>query len=571
MKYINFKRYKFFTLYKSINFARFFKVFDLRNYKFSKIFRFWDFKKYSLSRIINYFNPDKYKFSKIFRFLNFKKYNLFRIINYFNPRNYKFFKIREFFGLKIYRYFFLYFLAIVIFSGLMYLSIPIFFNYDKSKFENIVCRDLNFKCKIGSKIHYSFFPSPRIKFNNFIIKDLSSNQITLAEIEKVAVKISLLNLFNKGKFNYKSIVLSKAEVNLDFKELDQYQKIYSKKFNLKPVSVKSGKINFFDNKKYIADITDIKFNHKPTQSSTNSILKGKFLNDKMYLKVKHKKNDKKDPLSIVFKLLNTKLLTKIDIFNLPSKTDPISGNIVLKKDKSRLTGNFDYKDAQLVFKNANLANFFLDGTFDGNINFLPYFNFDLDVALKAINFNKFYNFVISLDEQKKKKFFKINKKINGQLSLSTNKIYSKYGLIKSFESRSKFINGNISIEQLIFDLGKLGAADLLGIIKNDGKFTNFKFENNIFIDNQKYFFSKFGIYNKKNIPSSLFISGNVDLVNLNMHLYEISLPENKKFSKEDVNYIEKEFNDSLFEDGYKSFFNFLKLKEYIKLVAADMN
>ena len=40
---------------------------------------------------------------------------------------------------------------------------------------------------------------------------------------------------------------------------------------------------------------------------------------------------------------------------------------------------------------------------------------------------------------------------------------------------------------------------MLGTINNDKKFTNFKFESNIFVDNQKKFLSKFGIYNKLKI------------------------------------------------------------------------
>ena len=81
---------------------------------------------------------------------------------------------------------------------------------------------------------------------------------------------------------------------------------------------------------------------------------------------------------------------------------------------------------------------------------------------------------------------------------------------------------------ILLNLGKLGAADILGTINNDKKFTNFKFESNIFIDNQKKFLSKFGIYNKKN-TSNLFISGNFDLQNIRSSFYEISNDE--KFNK----------------------------------------
>ena len=158
---------------------------------------------------------------------------------------------------------------------------------------------------------------------------------------------------------------------------------------------------------------------------------------------------------------------------------------------------------------------------------------------------------------------------NGQLNLSAEKIFSKRTLIDSFETRIKFINGNILIDQLLLNLGKLGAADITGIIKNNKKFSNFKFENNIFVDNLKRFYNKFGIYNKQNTSSSLFISGNFDLANLRLHLDEIS--DEKKFEKEDVAYIEKEFNDLVLEDGYLSLFNFLKLKEFLKLVVTEPN
>jgi len=153
--------------------------------------------------------------------------------------------------------------------------------------------------------------------------------------------------------------------------------------------------------------------------------------------------------------------------------------------------------------------------------------------------------------------------------LSADKIYSNYNLTKSFEARVKFYNGNISIEQFLLNLGKLGAADILGTISNDKKFTNFKFESNIFVDNQKKFLSKFGIYNKKNIPSSLFISGNFDLQNTRISFYEIS--SEAKLSNDDVNFIEKEFNDFMLTDGYESLFRFPKFKEFVKSITSEIN
>ena len=74
---------------------------------------------------------------------------------------------------------------------------------------------------------------------------------------------------------------------------------------------------------------------------------------------------------------------------------------------------------------------------------------------------------------------------------------------------------------------------------------------------------------KKKIPSNLFVSGNFDLDNVRLTLYEIS--DNEKLNKEDVNYIEKEFNNLMLEDGYNTLFDFPNFKEFIKSITATIN
>ena len=265
--------------------------------------------------------------------------------------------------------------------------------------------------------------------------------------------------------------------------------------------------------------------------------------------------------------LNIKIVPTQNYSDLDKNT--MSGNVSFKKGKNRLTSIFDYKNDQIIFKQAYLRNAFLNGKFNGEVKLLPYFKFNLNVDLNSINFNSLYSFLIALDEKNKKNLFKVNEKINGQLNISADKIFSHRMLVDSFESRIKFINGNILIEQLLLNLGKLGAADITGIIKNNKKFSNFKFENNIFVDNLKRFYNKFGIFNKQNISSNLFISGNFDLVNLRLRLDEIS--DDKKFKDEDVAYFEREFNDLVLEDGYTSLFNFIKLKEFVRLITTETN
>ena len=140
-------------------------------------------------------------------------------------------------------------------------------------------------------------------------------------------------------------------------------------------------------------------------------------------------------------------------------------------------------------------------------------------------------------------------------------------MIKSFESRVKFSNGNISIDQFLLNLGKLGAADLIGSINNEKKYTNLKYESNIFIDNKKKFISKFGIYNKKDISDNMYVSGNFDLLNIKNSFYEIE--GNEKLKIEDVNFIEKEFNSYMLSEKYKELFLLKKFKQFIKSITSE--
>jgi len=288
-------------------------------------------------------------------------------------------------------------------------------------------------------------------------------------------------------------------------------------------------------------------------------LRGNFLNNDIYINLKNKKNKDNPSKFLMIKFMDTN--TQINIFDSKVGKNIISGNISSKKNNDRLTAIFDYGDNQIFFKHANVRNIFLDGKFSGIVTLLPYFNFDLDIDLNTINFNKLYGYLIASNSKSKKNLFRINKKINGQLNISAEKIFSRRTLISSLESRLIFMNGNILIEQLLLSLGRLGAADITGVINNDKKYSTLKFENNIFLDNLKRFYNKFGIFNKERTPTNLFISGNLDLMNLRLRLNEIS--EDEKFSDEDIAYFEKKFNDILLENGYASLFNFLNLKNFI--------
>ena len=260
-------------------------------------------------------------------------------------------------------------------------------------------------------------------------------------------------------------------------------------------------------------------------------------------------------------------MTKISFIKPKKEKNIISGKILIKKDKNKITSIFTFKNNEIIIKQANLRNSFSDGKIFGKIKLKPFFDFDLNIDLKSLNFYVLSKYINDLDDENKKTLFLINKKINGKLNLSTDKMFSKKTFINSFESQIQFINGDILINQLLLSMGKLGAADLNGVLKNEKNFSNLEFSSNVFIDNSKRFFNKFGVYNKEKKPFDLFISGNLDLTNFKIKLFEIS--GELKFSNEDIVYIENEFNDSLLFDNYKSLFDFSNFKKFIRLVSSQ--
>ena len=527
----------------------------ISKYIFSGIIKSIKFIIYDFLKIYKLIDPRRLDFKKVYKYLDIRRYDFYRINKKINLTNYKYVPI--------------YFVVFVIFMGFVYVVIPKFYSYDKSKIAKTVCINQNVECLIKGKVYYSFYPTPRIKIKDLIINDLFEKKDTLMTVKNTVIKLSIKNLLVKEKHKFKKIKFNNFEINLNSKNFKEYKNIFIKKINLIPITFAKGQIIFFDGKNYVATINNANLYLKFMQDSIDAILKGKFLNDDIYVNLNSKVVDSKSFTDIILKMSNINFLTKVNFINSEKDKNIRNGNLLIKKGKNRITAVFDYKDYELVINKSNLRNTFLDGKLEGKITFLPYFNFNLDINLDSINFTKLYNYLLALDEKKQKNLFKINNKINGKFSLSSDKIYSSHNLVKSIESRVKFNNGNILIEQFLINLGKLGASDLLGTINNDKKFTNFRFESNIFIDNQKKFLSKFGIFNKKNLPSNFFVSGNFDLENLRASFYEVSGSE--KLSNDDINFIEQEFNDFMLEDGLDSLFLFPKFKKFIKSITSETN
>ena len=133
MKYINFKRYKFSTIFKNINFRR---------YNFSKIFKSIDFKRLD--------------FKKVYKYFNIRRFDFAAFIKYFDPRTHNISSLKKINFINS-KFLLIHLPASIVFFGFLYLSIPIFYNYDKFNIENLICKNNNIRCVVRGEVSYNFF------------------------------------------------------------------------------------------------------------------------------------------------------------------------------------------------------------------------------------------------------------------------------------------------------------------------------------------------------------------------------------------------------------------------------
>ena len=530
MKYVKFIRHKISPFFKNIN---------LFTHKIYKFYNNIDISRFDPRKISKFFNPNRYNFAKGFDFTKVKllSFNL------------------------------LYPLGFSLLLLFIYLNIPIFYNFENSKIEKFICKNFTSSCSIKGTIKYKSFPTPRLIVTKLKIEDFTNKNKNLGEFEKIIIRISPFELLSKDKLKFKKIELTKAKININLENLSKYKNFLEKKFDVSKNFVIKGDINFYQDKKLIAVIQNANLKNFKKNNTQEVNIKGNFLSDNIYINFKNTKKNNKPVKKLVVKLLDSQIYIKLDFFDFDDKKEGIKGHALFKQGQNGLSGNFNYKNGRVNIEKSKLKNIFSEGEIFGKLEFYPYFAFDLVVDLKSFNFNRLFLILSNLDENEQKSLFQINDKINGRINLSADRVNSKSNIIKSYESRIKFENGSIFIEQFLFNLGKLGAADIIGTISTKKNITKFHFENNIFVDNLRYLSRKLGIYNDKKDPANIFVSGNFDLINLNLRLNEIST-ENK-MKNEDLIYIENEFNELMFSKGYESFFNFYNFKEFIKLVTEE--
>ena len=139
---------------------------------------------------------------------------------------------------------------VFIFTLLIYLSIPVFYNYETLQIElqNKINKEFDLNIQLSKEIKYRFFPKPYFEVTNsnlYLYEKNESNKIS--DIKRTIVELSFLGLHNQKKIEIKKIKFLDAIFNIEAKDWLLIKKILKKKLSKKEILVKNSKV-FYNNK-----------------------------------------------------------------------------------------------------------------------------------------------------------------------------------------------------------------------------------------------------------------------------------------------------------------------------------
>jgi len=443
-------------------------------------------------------------------------------------------------------FFLRYLFTIFLISSAIFLSIPIFFNYDK-KAENIklhLLENYNFKVKNYEKIKYNIFPLPNLNLTNVEISLESITENLIAK--RIKIYPDFFSIYNYEKFNSKKIFLKDSDLKFQISNFKQLTKqLFNKKKN---INFDNLNLRIINESSPVIVVNNIKF---ANYGYYKNLITGKIFSKNFKIKI----DDNYENFN--FKLLNSGIKAHINLSN--SQNENLkAGTFQSKILNSNFKTNFEYDGKALkIFrsyfrsKNLSLKNeseIILNPFLEINSKFvIQEFNSEI---LKKIDLNKFLKlkeFIKKINNKseiifKSKKF---NKIFIDDLYIKTDLAYGKMNYSKKLSAPTHIIQCNGSINFL-------------------EEYPLLFFDCFIKLDNKQKFLKKFSIKMKyKNEVFDLKVRGNLNILNRKVNFKNISTNYGYVASKEDLKYFKDNFENIIFDKNILGILDFKKVKEFI--------
>ena len=378
------------------------------------------------------------------------------------------------------------FANIIIFTTILYLSIPALFNYEslENVIENKIYKEFSVGIKIQDKISYKVLPKPHLLIKKALI-DLNENDKKSSTIETENLKIFLQpgSIYSGPKIKLDKIEITKTNFKFNTKDIKDFRNHMFNKIN-KPIIINKSKFFYVDEKNEVILISPINF----IEYSINLENKFKLLKikgnlfDTNYQSIwkKYYDDPKKTFNEVKFKNPNLIITNNFDLKNEPD----YSGNSLINFLNENLSFKYTFNEDKIIINsNPQISNQKIK--IFSNINLDPFY-FDSKIILTELNYKflveYFLNYLINVDKN-------ILENINGKLALYfkdlDNEIIDSGKIDLNIEKKSiKIISSKFKINNI-------------GFINSNFKYYEkegeliFSSSNELIIENQQEFARKF--------------------------------------------------------------------------------
>ena len=441
------------------------------------------------------------------------------------------------------------FVIFVTFTAL-FLTIPIFFDYEKRAYiiKQYLLQSYDLEIKNYDKIQFKSLPLPNLEFKNVIL-NLNNSSIKI-KVKSLKIFPKFFNIYNYEDFQTNKIILDNSDIILETSNLS----LFSKKFlnQKKNLFLNNLDLKIYNKKKLILKSEDIKFANYGYKAN---IIYGKIFGKRF--KTQIDKSSKK----INFKLFDTGITAEINI-KTDQKSDIISGVVKSKILKTNFKFDFDYderslniynsyfRSKNLSFKNNSLI--ILDPFLDIKSNFeIEEFNEQIFENISWYKIFALRDFIKKINSKNEIKLTskKIGKKKIDNLYFKIDTVYGRINYFKKFSLSENLFQceGNINLLE---------------------EFPVLLFDCLIEIKNKKKFLKEFSIKsNENNQILKLNFEGNLSILNKKIYFSKIHTNKNYDASKEDLIFFKEAFEKILFNESFLEIFKLKKIKKFIKEVS----
>ena len=424
--------------------------------------------------------------------------------------------------------FILYSISVLIFLFVSYLSAPKLQNFSLEIIKENLKKNNNININNIPKVNYKIFPTPRLSIpnSNFTIED-GIAEINNSEIEII---LDIGKILDSKEIHYKKLLINKGSTKINFNNINQLLSSLDK--IKKELIFKKNILIFLKKDKFFFEISDALIKVHQFKGKNELNIKGKFLNNKIFIKLDSSQKNKNN---LTVKIPGLDIASKV--FFEKNNLGNVSGFFNLEIYKNFFKFNFIKKN-NIELINGFIRSKIINSSLEGKIIFKPNFFTRLDFQPSNLNMEKLFSLI-------KKNYFSDNvsnlyliKKINGIFTFKS-----------KFEGKITNTNGEVSFEN--FKVGKNQPFFFNAKVSGFGKKGKVQFN---LVKIIKY---------KRDLSKKVEIIGFLIPSNSKVIFQKFILDGNKLSTKETKVYQSK-FEDEVVQDSLANIFNENRINRFLE-------